>query len=100
MFTDFPSHHHMHFISIRLVTEEVTPFVETSYAARTEKELPVLNRFVAASKLGEVKPAQYLDLILYSREQIIEENKAMGNTSDDKVRLLFVCCVYIAIMTS
>ena len=59
--------------------------MKTSYAARTEKELPVLNRFVRSSDLpaDAVAPAKYLDLILYSREQIIEENKAMGNVSND-----------------
>lgn len=32
----------------------------------------------------EVKPAQYLDLILYSKEQIQKENEAMGNVDPNK----------------
>lgn len=67
------------------LTSDVEPFVKTSYAARTEKELPVLNRFIRASDLpaGSIAPAKFLDLILYSRAQIIEENKAMGTVSED-----------------
>ena len=59
------------------LTEELQPLVRSAYEARTEKELAVLTRWIPASA---VKPtvAKYLDLILYSREQIRKENAAMG----------------------
>lgn len=73
------------------ITDKNQHLIKTSYAARTAEELPVLNRFVLASDLAAANggkplaPAKYLDLILYSRDQIIEENKAMGkDTSADK----------------
>lgn len=52
--------------------------LRTCYEARTPDELPVLIRFFPAD--GDVKPAPatYLDLILYSREQIVKEREAMG----------------------
>lgn len=65
------------------LTDDVKPLVETSYAARTEKELPVLNRFVSLARAPAVAPAKFLDLILYSREQIKVENAAMGSESPD-----------------
>jgi hypothetical protein len=43
--------------------------LKTTYEARTPKELPVLKRFFAKEDV-ELKPAQYLDLILYSKEQV------------------------------
>jgi len=66
-----------------LVTPEIEPLVKTAYVARTPEELPVLNRFVPAKSVPNVQKAKYLDLILYSREQIIEENKAMGKEATD-----------------
>ena len=53
--------------------------LKTTYEARTEKELPVLRRFF---QLKDMKPkkAKFLDIILYSKAQIQEECKAMGNT--------------------
>ncbi|EGD74534.1 flagellar associated protein [Salpingoeca rosetta] len=63
------------------ITPEVEPLIVTAYKARTEKELPVLTRWVPAEKY-EAKPAKMLDVILYSREQVIEERKAMGIEGD------------------
>jgi hypothetical protein len=51
--------------------------LRTRYEARTEKELPVLVRYFPADKVA-ASPAKYLDLILYSREQIALENAATG----------------------
>lgn len=42
----------------------------------------MLNRYISSSKLN-IQPAKYLDLILYSREQLIIENAAMGNECTD-----------------
>lgn len=68
------------------ITAENKGLIETDYVARTEKELPVLTRFLPVQKLGgweKMPKADYLDLILYSREQIIKENAAMGNPNVD-----------------
>lgn len=43
----------------------------------------MLNRFVPLASLPSVAPAGYLDLILYSREQIKIENASMGTESTD-----------------
>ena len=52
---------------------EITPqnehLLKSDYEARTEKELPVLKRFFPAGTI-ETKPAKFIDLILYSKEQI------------------------------
>jgi len=49
----------------------------SEYEARTEDELPVLVRYFPKTKV-ELKPAKFLDIILYSKEQINLENVAMG----------------------
>ena len=51
--------------------------MRTSYEARTEKELPVLRRYFPKDKV-ELEKAKYLDIILYSKEQIQKETEAMG----------------------
>ena len=67
------------------ITKENEHCLRTKYEARNDKELPVLSRYFDKELLlkgkdeSEVFPvAKYLDLILYSREQIIKENAAMG----------------------
>jgi hypothetical protein len=55
--------------------------VRTEYAARNDKELPVLQRFIPLDAIGgpdKLPQAKYLDLILYSRDQIQNENRSMG----------------------
>lgn len=66
--------------------------LRSNYEARNDKELPVLTRYFSRELLEtnksageEVFPlATYLDLILYSREQINKENEAMGKASSDE----------------
>eukprot|EP00003_Mantamonas_plastica_P015993 TRINITY_DN26834_c0_g1_i1.p1 TRINITY_DN26834_c0_g1~~TRINITY_DN26834_c0_g1_i1.p1 ORF type:complete len:220 (+),score=76.24 TRINITY_DN26834_c0_g1_i1:19-678(+) len=61
------------------LNEQTEPLIKTDYIARTEKELPVLVRWVEEDDVKDMIPeAKWLDIILYSREQIILENKAMG----------------------
>lgn len=67
------------------ITEENKHLVESCYEARTEKELPVLVQYIDRRKLPPPK-ATHLDIILYSREQIIKENEAMGNEVSDCCR--------------
>lgn len=66
------------------ITTENSSLIKTVYEARTEKELPVLKRFILASDIkGEIPSAKYLDVILYSKEQITLENKSMGNDDEN-----------------
>lgn len=60
------------------ITPENEHLLRSTYEARTEKELPVLIRFFP-KELVPPKPAAFLDIILYSREQIRKENADMGN---------------------
>jgi hypothetical protein len=64
------------------ITKENEHLLQSGYQKRTEKELPVLTRWFPHDKV-KVQEAKYLDLILYSREQIIEENRKMGNETTD-----------------
>jgi hypothetical protein len=70
------------------ITPENKSLITTAYVARTEAELPVLSRFINTKDLpeGSVPKAKYLDLILYSREQIAIENEAMGSTNPDTAK--------------
>lgn len=64
------------------LTPELEPHVRSGYEARNEKELAVLVRWIPASAV-QPKTARYLDLILYSREQIRKESAAMGEADLD-----------------
>ena len=61
------------------ITPENERLLKTSYDARTEKELPVLRRYFSHADVA-VGKAKYLDIILYSKEQITKEVAAMQNT--------------------
>lgn len=61
------------------ITAESKPLIESGYEARKEGELPVLIEYVDRAKLVSLPKATFLDIILYSREQIIKENIAMGS---------------------
>lgn len=63
------------------ITSENEHLLRSGYEARTDKELPVLGRWFPSDLVGEVPDAEYLDIILYSREQIRKENAAMGEDS-------------------
>ncbi|CDJ57194.1 Flagellar associated protein, related [Eimeria maxima] len=55
----------------------------TGYLARRPEELPVLSRWLPASLVQhQLVRAKYLDLILYSREQIAKENAAMSKNEE------------------
>lgn len=56
--------------------------IESCYEARKENELAVLIQYIDKSKI-EAPLASHLDIILYSREQIINENIAMGDIPPD-----------------
>eukprot|EP00536_Pseudo-nitzschia_multiseries_P001472 jgi/Psemu1/250585/estExt_Genewise1Plus.C_190030 len=61
--------------------------IRTEYAARNDKELPVLQRFIPLDAVGgpdKLPRAKYLDLILYSRDQIRKENESMGKPAGEE----------------
>ena len=64
------------------ITEENRALIQSEYEARKEGELAVLVEYISSSKLTAPE-ATHLDIILYSREQIIKENEAMGVTPPD-----------------
>ena len=62
---------------VEILPSVTQPLIESSYEARSQKELPVLVQYIDRRKLTAPK-ATHLDVILYSRQQIIAENIAMG----------------------
>eukprot|EP00009_Paramoeba_aestuarina_P008272 CAMPEP_0201506938 /NCGR_PEP_ID=MMETSP0161_2-20130828/764_1 /ASSEMBLY_ACC=CAM_ASM_000251 /TAXON_ID=180227 /ORGANISM="Neoparamoeba aestuarina, Strain SoJaBio B1-5/56/2" /LENGTH=203 /DNA_ID=CAMNT_0047901183 /DNA_START=1 /DNA_END=609 /DNA_ORIENTATION=+ len=71
-------------ISSLKLTDENRVHLVSGYHARTEKELPVLERWFPKESLPEelITKATYLDVILYSKEQVDLENKEMGEEFD------------------
>ena len=83
-------------VNVLPITPENEQFLRTRYEARNENELPVLTRYFDRELLllsggsgssgggnSDFFPvAKYIDLILYSREQINKENAAMGKTAE------------------
>ena len=59
------------------ITPENERLLRSGYEARTPEELPVLQRWFDAADV-ETPTAEWLDIILYSGEQIVKENAAMG----------------------
>ena len=54
-------------ISTIQITDQNEHLIRTAYEARTEKELPVLRRFIPAALVSTTE-AKFLDIILYSKE--------------------------------
>jgi hypothetical protein len=73
-------------VNVLKITGENEIHLRSSYEARNEKELPVLLRFFpkALIKDDDLPVAKYLDLILYSREQI-------NKVSNYLIGCLFAC---------
>lgn len=63
------------------ITSDNEHLLRTRYEARNDKELPVLARYFPKELVdnASLPKAKYLDLILYSREQISKENAAQGS---------------------
>eukprot|EP00793_Prasinoderma_coloniale_P000481 PRCOL_00005466-RA len=60
------------------ITDANRALVRHGYEARTDYELAVLCRWFDESEVGALPEAKWLDIILYSREQIIAENSSRG----------------------
>lgn len=68
-------------VSTLPITEENKHLIRTGYSSRRPEELAVLSRWLPASLVREkLARARYLDLILYSREQIAKEYAAMNKS--------------------
>mmetsp|Transcript_6371 Transcript_6371/g.11089 ORF Transcript_6371/g.11089 Transcript_6371/m.11089 type:complete len:198 (-) Transcript_6371:96-689(-) len=65
------------------ITEANAGLLRSGYEARRAEELPVLVRWFPKELVGEPPVAAFLDVILYSKEQIDKENAAMGASSSD-----------------
>eukprot|EP00591_Stephanopyxis_turris_P000007 CAMPEP_0195517264 /NCGR_PEP_ID=MMETSP0794_2-20130614/10271_1 /TAXON_ID=515487 /ORGANISM="Stephanopyxis turris, Strain CCMP 815" /LENGTH=206 /DNA_ID=CAMNT_0040646039 /DNA_START=169 /DNA_END=789 /DNA_ORIENTATION=- len=72
-------------VNVLPITPENESLLRCKYEARNDKELPVLTRRfpkdLVVTPDNPLPVAKYLDLILYSREQINKENEAMGDDS-------------------
>ena len=75
------------FTTAKTGTAEITPenesLLKTGYEARRDNELAVLCRWFDKTQFTP-QVAKYLDIILYSNEQVQEENKAMGTEDPNK----------------
>ena len=67
------------------ITDQTEQLIKTCYETRQQNELPVLSRYIPLDSLTQVEiaDAKYLDIILYSKEQIIKEKIAMKESQDD-----------------
>ena len=65
------------------INDETLPYLRSGYQKRRESELAVLNRWFEREEIEtktsvKILKAEWLDIILYSREQIYNEDAAMG----------------------
>ena len=80
----FPSKHLFipNFAGVKCGYAEISPenqhLIRSEYEARKENELAVLIQYFDSEQVA-APLATHLDIILYSREQIILENQAMGD---------------------
>ncbi|EUD65306.1 hypothetical protein C922_04249 [Plasmodium inui San Antonio 1] len=68
--------------------------IKTDYISRRDNELPVLIRWISKKDVKDIIKAKYLDLILYSREQIEKENKETKTVPNRKSNCLYsIICI-------
>eukprot|EP01068_Selenidium_serpulae_P016395 Selendium_serpulae@DN6292_c0_g1_i2.p1 len=63
-------------VAVEEITDANRKHLRSGYLSRCKEELPVLSRWFPVSAVTPQK-AKFLDLIMYSREQIAKENEAM-----------------------
>ena len=61
--------------AVREITLDIYPYIRTDYVQRTPDELPVLSRFAQLPPGFKGQKANYIVLVLYSREQLEKEFK-------------------------
>jgi len=66
------------------ITEDNEKLLRSGYSSRTPAELPVLTRWFPMEAVGEPPETKMLDIILYSREQLIKERDAMASKQEAK----------------
>lgn len=75
-------HVHRNWTSTRCLTVPITEanrhLLRSSYEARSDAELPVLVRWFEGLSAEQVPVANYLIVILYSREQLAKEGEAIA----------------------
>eukprot|EP00241_Pyramimonas_parkeae_P011378 CAMPEP_0114236552 /NCGR_PEP_ID=MMETSP0058-20121206/6903_1 /TAXON_ID=36894 /ORGANISM="Pyramimonas parkeae, CCMP726" /LENGTH=218 /DNA_ID=CAMNT_0001348505 /DNA_START=165 /DNA_END=821 /DNA_ORIENTATION=+ len=69
-------------LSTLLITKENEHLLKSGYSSRTPSELPVLTRWFPMEAVGEPPKSKMLDVILYSREQLIKERDAMDSKAE------------------
>lgn len=76
------------FVGAKLGALEITPdnrhLMRSGYTRRRPEELPVLTRWFPESAVQPVPEASHLDIILYSREQLVEEYRAMPTKTTEQ----------------
>jgi hypothetical protein len=68
-------------ISTVKITKENEHLMKSGYSSRSANELAVLTRWFTTKDVKEVKTSKMLDIILYSREQLVKEREATGKTN-------------------
>jgi hypothetical protein len=63
------------------ITRENEKHLRSGYSSRSDAELPVLTRWFPHDKV-DIPYAKFLDVILYSREQLIKERSAMESKQE------------------
>lgn len=71
-------------VSVVEITDENRHLLETTYARRRPEEFAVLTRYFPADKVSAPRAA-WLDVILYSREQLVKEHAALYGVSTEEV---------------
>ena len=71
-------------VSALPITDANRHLLETAYARRRPEEFAVLTRFFPADKVTAPR-AEWLDIILYSRQQLVKEHAALHGVSEEEV---------------
>jgi hypothetical protein len=61
--------------AVREITLDIYPYIRTDYVQRTPDELPILSRFIQLPPGFKSQEANYIVLVLYSKEQLQKEFK-------------------------
>ena len=59
--------------SVTKINLNIYPYIRSAYSSRTPDELPVLSRWVELPPGFELPIAEYIVIVLYSREQLLKE---------------------------
>lgn len=81
------------FVDAKVATVEITKenehLLKSGYSARSENELAVLTRWfhvkdIFGDNAEDIKTSKMLDIILYSREQLVKEREATGKADPNR----------------